>query len=233
MGSVGNGVVLKCQPPLVADVPKPAAATKSPLMKQSVPADGLAASSFLGTVMKKLIFAALMATTLPAIVVSTPVAAQSSSERYRFDEAQRRFDRETTIYEVARNRYERRGGRAATWENRYRQGDGYNRNIDQDRRYADQRDERGYDAAQYYREDARYQERTLASDDRVYRGNDGRYYCKRNDGTTGLIVGAVGGGILGNVIDGGHSRAAGTLIGGALGALAGREVERSQSVRCR
>ena len=69
----------------------------------------------------------------------------------------------------------------------------------------------------------------LAADDRVYRGSDGRYYCKRNDGTTGLIIGAAGGGILGNVIDGGHSRAAGTLIGAALGALAGKAVDQSNS----
>jgi Glycine zipper 2TM domain len=177
--------------------------------------------------MKKLIFAALMASTLPALAVSTPVAAQSSSERYRFDEAQRRYDRETRIYETARDRYERRGGRSTAFNNGYRQDQRPNSN------YADDRNENGYDAAKYYREDARYQERNLGADDRVYRGNDGRYYCKRNDGTTGLIIGAVGGGVLGNVIDGGHSRAAGTLIGGALGALAGREVERSQSVRCK
>ncbi len=31
---------------------------------------------------------------------------------------------------------------------------------------------------------------SLARTTGVYRGNDGRYYCKRNDGTTGLIVGA-------------------------------------------
>jgi len=74
----------------------------------------------------------------------------------------------------------------------------------------------------------------LAADERVYRGNDGRYYCKRSDGTTGLIIGAAGGGILGNVIDGGRSRTVGTLLGAALGGLAGRAVDRNQAeVRCR
>ena len=72
--------------------------------------------------------------------------------------------------------------------------------------YQDDRDESGYDASRYYRPGPNYQERVLSSDDRVYRGTDGRYYCKRNDGTTGLVLGAVSGGILGNVIDGGHSR---------------------------
>jgi hypothetical protein len=91
-----------------------------------------------------------------------------------------------------------------------------------------------YDAARYYRDDPRYSERRLSRDDYVYRGSDGRYYCKRNDGTTGLIVGGIGGAVLGNVIDGGHNRAAGTLIGGALGALAGKSIDQSNSdVRCR
>jgi len=90
-----------------------------------------------------------------------------------------------------------------------------------------------YDATRYYRDGSQYQERRLSMDDQVYRGSDGRYYCKRNDGTTGLIVGAVGGGVLGNVIDGGHNRAAGTLIGGALGALAGKAIDQNSDVRCR
>jgi hypothetical protein len=93
-----------------------------------------------------------------------------------------------------------------------------------------------YDASRYYRDDPRYQERRLGSNDEVYRGSDGRYYCKRSDGTTGLIVGGVGGALLGNVIDGGRHRTGGTLIGGALGALLGRSVEQNQSqsdVRCR
>lgn len=91
-----------------------------------------------------------------------------------------------------------------------------------------------YDAARYYRDDPRYQERVLGPNDYVYRGSDGRYYCRRSDGTTGLIIGGVGGALLGNVIDGGHSRTAGTLIGGALGALLGRSVDQNNSdVRCR
>src|SRR3546814_1327278 len=84
------------------------------------------------------------------------------------------------------------------------------------------RDENGYDPARDYRSGAQYQQRVMRPDERVYAGEDGRYYCKRNDGTTGLIVGGAAGGILGNVIDGGHSRILGTLLGGAAGALAGR-----------
>ena len=73
-----------------------------------------------------------------------------------------------------------------------------------------------------------------AANDRVYACQNGQYYCKRSDGTTGLIVGAAGGGILGNVIDGGHSRTVGTLLGAAVGGLAGRAVDQNSSqVRCR
>jgi hypothetical protein len=91
-----------------------------------------------------------------------------------------------------------------------------------------------YDARRYYRDDPRYQERVLTANDEVYRGSDGRYYCKRSDGTTGLIIGGAGGALLGNVIDGGRNRVGGTLIGGALGALLGRSIDRSNSeVRCR
>ncbi len=74
--------------------------------------------------------------------------------------------------------------------------------------------------------------RRLTRADRIYRGNDGRYYCRRPDGTTGLIIGGAVGALLGNAIDGGRSSLLGTLIGGAAGAALGREVERGQ-VRCR
>lgn len=90
-----------------------------------------------------------------------------------------------------------------------------------------------YDATRYYRDGPQYQERRLSSQDEVYRGSDGRYYCKRNDGTTGLIVGGLAGGVLGNVVDGGGNRLAGTLIGGALGALAGKTIDQNSDVRCR
>jgi len=90
-----------------------------------------------------------------------------------------------------------------------------------------------YDASRYYRDGPGYSERRLSDNDQVYRGSDGRYYCKRGDGTTGLIVGAAAGGILGNVIDGGHNRTAGTLIGGALGALAGKSIAENNDIRCR
>ena len=117
--------------------------------------------------------------------------------------------------------------------------DNLSRNIRWSRRDNDDRYGRNdwgtdYDASRYYRDDPRYTERRLSYNDEVYRGSDGRYYCKRNDGTTGLIIGGAGGALLGNVIDGGRSRVGGTLIGGALGALLGRSVDQQNSeYRCR
>jgi uncharacterized protein YcfJ len=69
---------------------------------------------------------------------------------------------------------------------------------------------------------------------RVYKewvGKDGRRYCRRTDGTTGLIVGGVGGALVGRTIDTRGDRTIGTIGGAALGALAGREIERAGSRR--
>ena len=89
-----------------------------------------------------------------------------------------------------------------------------------------------YDASRYYREGSQYRERQLTRRDRIYRGSDGRYYCRRSDGTTGLIVGAVAGGVLGNVIAQGDSKLLGTIIGAAAGGVIGRAIDRGE-MRCR
>ena len=67
---------------------------------------------------------------------------------------------------------------------------------------------------------------------RVWRGSNGRYYCKKSNGTTGLLIGGAAGALLGREIDGGRDRTAGTVLGAAAGALLGREVDRGGS-RCR
>lgn len=87
----------------------------------------------------------------------------------------------------------------------------------------------GYYADQYYVDGPRYRERRLSNNDRVYRGRDNRYYCRRNDGTTGLIVGGIAGGALGAAFTSGPL---GTLLGAAAGAAAGNAIDRN-NVRCR
>jgi hypothetical protein len=95
----------------------------------------------------------------------------------------------------------------------------------------------GYYADEYYRDGPNYRERRLADNDEIYRGRDGRYYCKREDGTTGLIVGGLAGGVLGNVIAPGGSKTLGSVIGAVGGAIAGRAIEKGSdgrnNVRCR
>lgn len=89
-----------------------------------------------------------------------------------------------------------------------------------------------YYADRYYRDSRYYQQRRLTRADRIYRGENGRYYCRRSDGTTGLIIGAAVGGLLGNQIARGDSNLLGTIIGGGAGALLGREIDRG-GVSCR
>lgn len=173
--------------------------------------------------MKKTLLLALSLATAPAaalLVTAVPAAAQSAADERRWQDAQARYRAEFENYLRERDRYVEMRSR-----DRYGASYGYN---DRDPFATD------YDAARYYRDGPQYRDRYLTSDDEVYRGSDGRYYCKRSDGTTGLIVGGAGGAVLGNVIDGGRHRTAGTLIGGALGALLGRQVERGNTdYRCR
>jgi len=161
--------------------------------------------------------AATVAAFMPTL--TAPAIAQTSSEQRRWDDAQARYRAEFDRYLRERDLYTeaRLHARYGSYQDDY-----------YDRYRTD------YDAAEHYRSGSQYAERQLGPQDQVYRGSDGRYYCKRSDGTTGLIVGGAGGAVLGNVIDGGDHRAAGTLIGGALGALLGRTIEQSSSeYRCR
>lgn len=69
---------------------------------------------------------------------------------------------------------------------------------------------------------------------RTWRGKDGRIYCRRPNGTTGLIVGGAVGALAGRAIDGGRNHTLGTIAGAAGGALLGRHIQRSNArQRCR
>ena len=64
-----------------------------------------------------------------------------------------------------------------------------------------------------------------------WRGKDGRLYCRKSNGTVGLVVGAAGGALIGRGLDTRGERATGTILGAAAGALIGREIDRKR--RCR
>jgi hypothetical protein len=177
----------------------------------------------------------LTALAAATFAMATPASAQRGpsyggasvqDEEARFDAAQRRFDQEYDTFQAALQRYRQSRTNRGDWRDP-RGGPG-------GQAYNDPRDEEFYDPARDYRDGPAYRERVLTEDDRVYRGQDGRYYCKRNDGTTGLIVGAAAGGLFGNVVAGGRSRTLGTILGAVAGGALGSSVDRNnQQVRCR
>jgi len=85
--------------------------------------------------------------------------------------------------------------------------------------------------APYYRNDRRYKSKRLGRNDRIYRGSTIATYCRRDDGTTGLIVGGVAGGVLGSIIAPGGSQTLGAIIGADAGAIIGRASD--DGVECR
>lgn len=90
-----------------------------------------------------------------------------------------------------------------------------------------QRDRRERERERRYARDQR-----VSANTRVWRGNDGRYRCKKDNGTTGLLIGGAVGGLAGNTIAGNGDKLLGTVIGAGAGALLGREIDRDK-YRCR
>jgi hypothetical protein len=180
----------------------------------------------------------IAAITAVVAVTAIPASAQSAGDDARFRAAQARFDREYQLYRQEVDLYRSRRERGGYDDNGYAPPpppgpgpggyrvappvpvDGYDRNA-----------EPYYDPVGDYRDGSQYRERVLQPQDRVYAGTDGRYYCRRSDGTTGLIIGGAAGGVLGNLV-GGRSSTIATLLGAAGGALAGRSIDQNQ-VRCR
>ncbi len=76
-----------------------------------------------------------------------------------------------------------------------------------------------------------YEPRRLSRGDRIWREGD-RYYCRRDNGTTGLVIGAGVGALLGRTVDTRGDRSVGTLLGAIGGGLIGREIDRGE-LRCR
>jgi hypothetical protein len=83
-----------------------------------------------------------------------------------------------------------------------------------------------------WRERDRWDGRRLGRRDRIWRGRDGRFRCRRDDGTVGLVIGAGVGALLGREIDRRGDRTLGTVLGAVAGGLLGREIDRGD-VRCR
>jgi len=95
-------------------------------------------------------------------------------------------------------------------------------------RHRSKRSHRGRDYDRRYANQYAYGE-PVYRDTRVWRGNDGRYHCQKKDGTTGLIIGGAVGALLGREIDTRGDRTLGTILGAAGGALLGKEVAQGGS----
>lgn len=172
-------------------------------------------------------------------ILAMPIAATAQSRAEVRDskqelKEQRRDLRDARKYGDRRDvREERRDVQQARNELRNDRQD--NRDWRTYRNYDYNRPGRGnnaYYADQYYRDGRYYQPRRLTTSDRIYRGRDNRYYCRRPDGTTGLIIGAIGGGVLGNAVTSGGSNTLGTILGAIGGGALGRSIDRN-NVQCR
>ena len=107
----------------------------------------------------------------------------------------------------------------------------YSYESDRDDDDGDWREHRRYDDAYYddrpaeYRRPTYYEERPRY--DRRYR--EDRAYCRTN-GTTGAIIGGAVGALLGRGIDRHGDRTTGTILGAGGGAVVGHEIDRNR--RC-
>jgi hypothetical protein len=107
---------------------------------------------------------------------------------------------------------------AAEAQSRY----GYSNRYD-NRYYGQQRYGQGYDqryANQGYYNQGYYNQRT-------YNGGYYNHYSQHCSGSTGTILGAIAGGLLGTQAAGRGDRTLGAIIGAGAGALAGRAIDRS------
>ena len=74
--------------------------------------------------------------------------------------------------------------------------------------------------------------RRITRDSYIWRGNDGRYYCRRDNGTTGLIIGAGVGALAGHELAGRGDKTLGTILGAVVGGALGRAIDRGD-LKCR
>lgn len=86
---------------------------------------------------------------------------------------------------------------------------------------------RYYNDNQYNRNNGNYYRSN--GNDRYSWGPNGRVNCRRPDGTTGLIVGALAGGTLGNMVAQQGDKRLGSVIGGTLGAVLGNEIAKGNA----
>lgn len=98
-----------------------------------------------------------------------------------------------------------------------------------DRRYDRYRS--NYRSRPYYNSYPAHYGEPVYRNTRVWRGDDNRYYCRKSDGTTGLLIGGAAGALLGREVAGRGDRTLGAILGAAGGALLGKSID--SKIRCR
>lgn len=154
---------------------------------------------------KTILRTAALAAAVPGLLLAVPAAADPAPHSAAYANSAVWGDQAQAHGKKHRRHYERDDSRY--YGNRYA-GNGY-----------------GYQQTHY--------DEPVYANSRVWQGDDGRYYCRKSNGTTGLVIGAAGGALLGREIAGrAGDRTLGAILGAAGGALLGREIAKSGS-RCR
>lgn len=170
--------------------------------------------------MRKLVFGLVAATVaLPTVAAAQPGYYGSYGRANYAHPADRNGDGVVTRREA--ERYERRQERRYERQVERSYNSGYGPNGG----YYGNSYNSGYGSG-YASNYGQYYDRNGYYSGPTWRGNDGRYYCRRSDGTTGTIVGGAAGALIGSSIAGRGDRTIGAIIGGAIGAVIGNGVER-------
>ena len=109
---------------------------------------------------------------------------------------------------------------------------GWSKRDRDDRRYHSRSRYRapGYQPRAYYNSYPSNYGEPVYNNTRVWRGDDNRYYCRKSDGTTGLLIGGAVGALLGREVAGRGDRTLGAILGAAGGALLGKSID--SKTRC-
>ena len=179
--------------------------------------------------MHKIILAALLGA---AILPTTPALANQPVWGQHDDHTQNDWHDQKGDYDRRNDQYRRDEDRHDNYRHdNYRHDDyrhdDYRRDDYRHDNYRHDGRPDAYDSYGRYR-----QPRPLRRDDHIWRGRDGRYHCRRDNGTEGLIIGAAVGALVGRSLDNGRDRTIGTLLGAASGGLLGQSIDRG-NLRCR
>lgn len=156
---------------------------------------------------------AALALAVPGLMIAAPVAAAPATHSAAYDNS--------AVW----------GDHAVEHKRKRHKHHGHDRYDRYDERYGDRHDSRYYGNGYGYQQT--YYGEPVYANTRVWRGEDDRYYCRKSNGTTGLVIGAAGGALLGREIAGRYGdRTLGAILGAAGGALLGREIAKS-GARCR